>query len=266
LLDVVDEPRQPPAGPQLAERKKKKRRKRRFRWLPRIAIGSMHLSWSLPVFGTLLLFVAAGVGLYLGVKAIKPKGIPTEQWVAVEVVDRFRARLPGKFEKSSTEAFGLPLQFYLCEPNSDSLFAVGLTPKELTPDQSSRPASRRLDDFCAAAITRMDRRRWRELYRETINADPHQCRQLVFSIDDPKGVVRPSRALGGYMFPESNEFSEPQTLWPLGGRGHAVIRFYLAHGRAFVILAAGKEIDLKHPDVKCLFESLEILDPRQEQK
>jgi len=255
VLGLIDEPQLPTVAPSRAGRKRKKRSTRRSRWLPRVALGSMHMSWSLPVFGTLLLFLAAGLGLYLGVKESKPKGISAEQWETVELTGRFRARLPCKHEQGSCTTLGLNLELYVCEPTSTSLFVVGLTQYELLPDRTVRESGRRLEEVCTAALRRMAGHRWKETHREAIPGT-HECRQLVVSIDDQRSPVPTSILPGGYL----TSWSDRRSLWPAGGQGVAIIRFYLAHNRVFVLLAAGKEIDLKHPDVKYLFDSFEIMD------
>jgi hypothetical protein len=216
----------------------------------------MHMSWSLPVFGSLLLFLAACLGLYLGVKESKPKGFPAEQWETVEVTGRFRAGLPGKHEQGSCTTLGLTLDLYVCEPTSTSLFVVGLTQHELPPDRSMRETGRRLEEVCTTALRRMAGHRWKETHREAIPGT-YECRQLVVNIDDPRSPVPTSILPGGYL----TSWSDRRSLWPAGGQGVAIIRFYQAHNRVFVLLAAGKEIDHKHPDVKYLFDSFEILDP-----
>lgn len=88
---------------------------------------------------------------------------------------------------------------------------------------------------------------------------PFPGRLIIFDVTAPR-----------YVPPKDNERlraeapKKPPTMWLAGGPGRTIIRVYLAHGRVFAAIAAGRDFDSKQANVQRLFESVEILEPLPE--
>src|SRR5207253_5717562 len=91
---------------------------------------------------------------------------------------------------------------------------------------------------------------------EPVTLGPHPGRQLIVSASGPSVKVRDDDK-----DKDKKGAPERKTPWMSGGSGKVIARFYLAHGRLFVVAAAGRNFESRQPNVKRLFDSFEILDP-----
>lgn len=264
---LADEP--PPERPPTSEPKKRKAKGKsvkpyRWRWLPRIALGSIDirlaLLYGIPLFG----LAAVGVGLYLALRAIDPPTIPAENWETVEVLGRFRAKLPGSSVKRTTSRLGPGMEVYVCEPNETSLYLVGCSRDLLPTAQLERPPNKALDTVCDSVISGLSGLGWKEIKREPTQGGLHEGKLLVASVFVPRseGYRIEKRIPGGYLTSSQDGYMQrPQGAWAAWDSGKVIARYHLAYGRVFVVLAGGPSFEARQENVKRLFDSFEILDP-----
>jgi len=250
-----------PADPARKKRKGKAKKKRWFGWLPRVTIGSLDwkfiLFLSVPAAGLL----AVGIGIYFALRVLDPPTIPAEDWVTVEVPERYQAGLPGKTVKARCGRLGGYMDVQICEPTDRSLYLVGYTPDVLPAEKLARPPNKVLDETCDAVLRGLEGRGWKETHRTPTPVGLHEGRQLVIVVNNPRRRAPERRIPGGYLTGQEDFLSEPQMAWAVGDWGKVIARFYLAYGRIFVILGGGQGFESRQDNVKRLFDSFVILDP-----
>jgi hypothetical protein len=214
--------------PKRSKPKKKKKSKKEpggFRF-PAIAIEDnvKHL-----LLGVLAFIAMAVVGYYL-FRTPPPDEIPESQWVAVEVPNRFRAKLPGNASvKSEPAPGGGTLVMHTVQPDKDSVYAVGYSEGVLPRHRRDLPAEQLLNDACDGMVANTARMGSEEADRFTLDNAPFPAKQIILKI--------------------------PQA------RGRMIARVYIAHGRVFVVMAGGRGFHEDQANVTRLFESFGILDP-----
>ena len=117
---------------------------------------------------------------------------------------------------------------YSCQPDKNSIYAVGYMEGELPPERRNLPPETLLNDACDGSIRNTENQGAVESGRESIQLGPYPGKQLSSDI---------ARA---------------------GAK--TVARVYLAHGKIFIVMAGAVGLEKDHANVKRLFESFEILE------
>jgi hypothetical protein len=228
-----------PEGKRDKRKRKKKKRKRWFSWLPGIAVDSGAFKPVL-ILGGLALVV---VGLIFGLRVLFEKGaapptIPPGSWQTHEIKGRFTALLPVPFRTTREDRTLLGGEVVVQvqaswpenEPAANAIYTqwygVGYTPKALPAALRGMSDNDLLKRICDDLVS-----------------------QTHSGGDDV--LKRRSIELGSY----------PGMEVTLAVRhGKSVTRVYLAHHRIYLIAASGRGIEPNQPNVKRLFESLQIVD------
>lgn len=248
------------------KRKKKRKKKGLFGWLPLIVLGDS-AKWTV-LLACVALLGCCGIGgaLWWGIHAWDPPAIPEKLWETVEVPGRFRAKLPGPSEKKTTWRLGgVPMEVHISEPNRDSIYIVGCSKDVLPADKLSRPPNKLLDELANTTLGGLGGRGWKEARRDPAPPGLFEGLQLGITVNQPNVPVPERRYPAGYLTHDpQGALDLPQMLWPSGGSGRIILRFYLAHGRLVVVLAAGRNFQARQENVQRLFNSLELLEPGAE--
>jgi hypothetical protein len=223
----------------IRKRKKKKKRKRSSSWLPNISVDA-GLFKPILIVGFLVLL---GAALIFGLRVLMEKGgapptIPPGSWDTYEVKDRFTALLPSphRTEERSLQVLGgdAIVKVRASWPENESAanaiytqwYGAGYSPNAL-------PAARRglsdkdlLNRICDDIVTLGKTSGDEELKRHGIHLGSYPGMELTVSVRHGKNVTR----------------------------------VYLAHDRIYLVAAGGRGIEPNQPNVKRLFESLQIVD------
>jgi hypothetical protein len=228
-----------PGGKRDKRKRKKKKKKRLFSWLPQIHFeGGM---FKLVLIGVVVVLVV--VGLIFGFRVLFEKGgapptIPPGSWQDYAVKDRFIAMLPIAFRSQQDDmpllGGELVVHSQVSWPERESAanaiytqwYSVGYSPKALPAARRSLPEKDLLNRICDDIVAQGAPRGDEELKRRSIQLGSYPGMELIVSVRHGKNVTR----------------------------------VYLAHHRIYVIAAGGRGIEANQPNVKRLFESLQIVD------
>jgi hypothetical protein len=177
--------------------------------------------------GVCVLFVAVGLIARAVYRMRPPPVIPDAQWQTVEVSGYYKAQLPGPSITVPIKSDQTTLKMKICEPDPDSSYALGSGAWGRWESQPEQDAA--LGVMCTRMVEALVKEGGgHELNRERITLGPYRGMELVIRV--PKV------------------------------RGKAIVRVYFADDRMIMAIAAGPRLEPDHPNVRKLFDSLEITD------
>jgi hypothetical protein len=222
--------------------KGKRKKKKRKRWLPRLPGIAVDGGMFKPVLivGALIL---AGAGIIFAFTTLLQKGgappsIPPGMWQTYEVKDRFTALLPIPFRTSQPDLplFGgdVVVNVRASWPEQESpanaiytqWYSAGYSPKALPAALRSFSDKDLLNRICDDIVARGKAAGDEEVRRHSISLGDYPGMEVTVSVRHGKNITR----------------------------------VYLAHHRIYLVAAGGRGIEPNQPNVKRLFESLQILD------
>lgn len=233
-IPEIDRPARPlPESDRTALPKKRKKKKPAERE-PIVDPGLLKIGG-----GVVAALVAFGLVVYLlsGLFRSGPEVIPAEQWKEVVVANRYKAMLPGTPRTQTQNMGAVRMEIYMFEPDKNSAYMIGHMEGKLPPERAALPPEQLLDDSCNGSMEfarRMDPDS-KELSRTPVKCGEHPGKELVVYI--------------------------PQ------GKGRSIARYYLIHGRLYIIMALGRGLRESHENVQKLFDSfvpLEVPEPEKE--
>jgi predicted Zn finger-like uncharacterized protein len=228
-----------PGGKRDTRKRKKKKKKRSSSGAPKIAID-------FGVFKPILILGVLGLvvfGLIFVLRSMFEKGgapptIPPDAWQAYDVKDRLTSQLPVPFRRTQQDLRVLGGDAVIHVESSwpereqahnaiyTQWYGIGYTANALPAAQRGVPEkdllNRICDDLAANAKASGDE----EVKRRSIQLDSYPGMELTMAVR----------------------------------HGKTVTRFYLAHHRIYLVAAGGRGIEPNQPNVKRLFESLQIVD------
>ncbi|HEV3449261.1 MAG TPA: hypothetical protein VG099_31790, partial [Gemmataceae bacterium] len=217
-------------------RRGKRRKKKRKTFFGGFELPSINIEMTVlgPLLGLGLMVAMGYAGYYIVRNAMRmppPPVIAAERWQPVEVPNRVKCLLPGPANRVSQPVpgvAGMQMIMYSCQPDKDSIYALGYMDGELPAERRNLPVETLLNDACDGSIRNTERQGAVESGRESIQLGPFPGKQISSTI---------ARA---------------------GAK--TVARIYMAHGHLYIVMAGAVGLENDHANVKRLFDSFEILD------
>lgn len=153
---------------------------------------------------------------------------PDEQWRALEIPNRVKARLPGTAQQISQPICGLTMIMHQCQPDKNSVYAVAYLEGVLPENRRALPVETLLNDACDGSVANLSAQGGDEESRHSVHLGFYPGKELVVNI----------RRAGGKM----------------------ISRVYIANSRLYIVMAGGVGLRPDHENVQRLFDSFEILE------
>jgi hypothetical protein len=174
--------------------------------------------------------VVAGLVAWAVVRVLNPPApvIPAEKWQPLEVADRVKVLMPGPSQLVMQQGAGMVTKTHMCQLDPDTAYGVSYSDTAL-PAFVQNPADRLLDDACNGATANVKQLNGDEISRKAIELGPFPGKEIVHRVGK-------------------------------GNSSKMTTRYYLAHGRLYVVQAQGKGLDPDHENFRRFFDSFEIIE------
>jgi hypothetical protein len=194
--------------------------------------SSRRSSWvfgAVAVSGVVGLVVAALLA-WAVVRVLNPPApvIPAEKWQLLEVADRVKVLMPGPSQLLMQQGAGMVTKTHMCQLDPDTAYAVSYSDTAL-PAFLQNPADRLLEDAGNSFTVIAKQQNGDEISRKSIELGPFPGKEIVHRVGK-------------------------------GNSNKLTTRYYLAHGRLYVVMASGKGLDSDHENFRRFFDSFEIIE------